>query len=93
MSFLRWFRRRPPIQASTEAPDFSAIAAAGGSVVIGTMEGFHAYKAWAAAQVCAGCDVCHTGCGKAKKDTPPGEWWVTETCCWTCHWQGVSVKE
>lgn len=54
---------------------------------IGTREEFEAYRAWAHAQVCSGCDTpgCGPGCGKPATEASPAEPWVTEVCCWRCH--------
>jgi len=64
--------------------------------VIETREEWERYKAWAAAQVCSGCDTpgCGPGCGRRASERQPGEgWWVTETCCWACHFKHVARGE
>jgi Fe-S-cluster-containing hydrogenase component 2 len=55
--------------------------------VINTVVEFERYRAWAAAQVCRGCDTpgCGPGCGQPASERRPGEMWVTEVCCWRCH--------
>lgn len=48
-----------------------------------------AYRLWADAQVCSGCDTpgCGPGCGLPARAATREAPWVTETCCWRCHFK------